>query len=184
MPSQLQNKTTVYTRLQWVLAGALVLFAAGFYFLTYRPSRTEHAQLSGQLQQTRAELSAARARATDLPRIAAENDALSLRLAQSKRLSRHQEMGDIVRDISRLGNQFSLRRFSYKYGLARRTDDYSQLPIDLEFEGDMMNVYSFLKQTEDLPRLTRLRSLTLTPTERPGVVTAKVSFNTFFSVDQ
>lgn len=185
MASRLRDKTVSYTRLQWALAAALLLFAALFYLFTFRPARLEAAALDARLQHSREELRQARARASDLPRIAAENDALSLRLAQSKRLPRHQELGDFVRDISRLGSQYSLRKFNYKYGLIKRAETYSQLPIELEFEGDLLNVFSFLKQTEELPRLTRLRSLNIKGGhDRPGTVAVRMALNTYFSLDQ
>mgnify|MGYP001458555046 CR=1 FL=1 len=185
MPRRLRDQTISYTRLQWVLAAALLLFAAGFYAFTFRPTQAETQRLETRLEMFRYELRTARARASDLPRIAAENDALTLRLAQSKRLPRHQELGEFVRDISRLGSQYSLRKFAYKYGLAKRSDTFSQLPIEIEFEGDLMNVYSFLRQTEELPRLSRLRSLSIKGAPaRPGTVEVRMALNTYFSIDQ
>jgi Tfp pilus assembly protein PilO len=186
MSMPLRNKTSFYTRMQCTLAVTLAVFGVVFVFVTLKPTQRQAAALAQRLTESESELAAARARASDLPRIAAENEALSLRLAQSKRLPSQQELGEFVRDISRLGNQFSLKKFEYKYGLPKRGDSFSQVPISVMFEGDMLNVYAFLKKTEELPRLTRLRNIALEAAgaDRPvGTVTVQMSLNTYFAND-
>ena len=88
----LRNKTKYYTRMQCTLAGMLGVFGAVFVFCTLKPTQEQSVALQQKLGESEAELSAARARAADLPRIAAENEALSLKLAQSKRLPRQQRL--------------------------------------------------------------------------------------------
>lgn len=184
MSSQLRERTQFYTRLQYGLAVGLALFLVGFWLLGYRPVILESQSLRTRVESQRSELSVAKSRADDLPRLEAENDALSMRLARAKRLPRQQEWADFVRDITRLGTQFSLRRFEYKYGQARREDTFSQLPLELDFEGEMLNVYSFLRQTEELPRLTRLRSISMQTTDKPGHVRVQMALNTYFATEQ
>jgi Tfp pilus assembly protein PilO len=184
MGMPLRDKTSFYTRMQCVLAGMLLVFGGVFFLFTLKPTQRQTEWLQRRLEQAQSELDTARSRAADLPRIAAENEALSLKLAQAKRLPRQQEWAEFVRDITRLGNQFSLRKFTYRYGLAKRSEAFSHVPIVLEFEGDMLNVYSFLKQIEDLPRLTRLRGVTFKSGgggERNGIVTVQMSLNTYFT---
>lgn len=184
MSSPLRERSAYYTRLQWALGAALLVFAVVFYAFTFRPAHREVRALRERIDRTTAELEAARARAGDLPRLSAENDALAVRLSRAKRLPQQAEWSEFVRDITRLGNQFSLRKFSYKYGEAKRHDRYLQLPITLEFEGDLMNVYAFLRQAEELPRLTRLRAISLRNApekEHAGSVVVEMSLNTYFS---
>jgi Tfp pilus assembly protein PilO len=193
--SRLGEKTEFYTRTQWLLGGGLVAFAMLFYFFTFRPTRLQAESLEQRLTTTQGELEVARDRASDLPRIAAENDALALRLRQAKRLARRDEVADFLRDITRLGTAYSLRNFTYQYGEPRRGAAFSQLPIVVEFEGDMLGVYQFLGNVEGLPRLTRLRSLAIhtmptpalqnadgTPaTRQGGYVAVQMALHTYFS---
>lgn len=187
MAKPLRDSTIFYTRLQWAMGVALLLFSAMFYWFTFRPAHRDASMLRQRLDRAVVELEAARARASDLPRISAENDALAVRLSRTKRLPRQAEWAEFVRDITRLGNQFGLRKFAYKYGEAKRGDSYLQLPITLEFEGDLMNVHAFLRNAEELPRLTRMRSLSLkSPVDREhmGVVSVEMTLHTYFALQQ
>ena len=184
MARNLRTKTQSLTKLQWWLFGGLVLFAGGFYLLVYRPAETRAVSLRTQIQKQRQELDAARERAKDLPRISAENEELTMRLAKSKRLPRQSEWAELVRDITRLSNQSGLKKFSYKYSEATRGDAFAQLPILLDFEGDMMDVHAFIRQIEDLSRLTRLRGIAIKGgAEKPGHVQVQMALNTYFSTE-
>ncbi|MCS7033541.1 MAG: type 4a pilus biogenesis protein PilO [Phycisphaerae bacterium] len=184
MPSRLKDRTHLYARIQrWLFAG-LVVFAFGFYLLVFYPTHRRAEELQAAVERQRQDLELARERSKDLPRIAAENEALTLRLSQSKRVPRQSEWAEFVRDLTRLGNQESLRKFAYKYGLARHIGEFAQFPVIVSFEGDAMNVYAFLRQIEDLPRLTRLRSILLKSLEEsPGQVRAEMALNTYFSTE-
>jgi len=183
MARNLQTKTKSLTNLQWWLFGGLVVFSLGFYLLVYRPAEGRALALRASYNDQWAELAASRNRAKDLPRISAENEDLSLRLAKSKRLPKQAEWADLVRDITRLSNQSSLKKFSYKYGLAKRNDTFSQLPIVLDFEGDLMDVHAFVRQIEELSRMTRLRSITLKSNDKSGHVQVQMALNTYFSTE-
>ncbi|HRK31445.1 MAG TPA: type 4a pilus biogenesis protein PilO [Tepidisphaeraceae bacterium] len=183
MTRDLQARTESLTKLQYWFAGVLAVLALGFYLVIQRPSTARAASLQSEHQQHVAELQAAQARAANLPTISAENAELSLRLARSKRLPRQSEWADLVRDITRLSNQSSLKKFSYKYGLAKRSSTFSQLPIMLEFEGEMMDVYAFVRQIEELPRMTRLRGISIISDQKTGQVRVEMALNTFFSTE-
>lgn len=185
MSKPLRDRTQHYTKLQWWLAAGLLVFCVAFYLFVYRPASQRGDRLVAQIHTQQAELADARTRAKDLPKIASENDELAMRLARSKRVPKQTEWAEFVRDLTRLSNQASLRKFSYKYGTAKRIGDFAQFPVMLDFEGDAMDAYVFLKQVEDLPRLTRLRSLSLkTRPEKAGQIQAQLDLNTYFSVDQ
>lgn len=184
MTRDLQSRTESLTKLQWWLAGGLALLALGIYLLAHRPAVAKAGRLQAENERGTAELQAAQARASDLPRLSAENEALSLLLARSKRIPRQSEWADLVRDITRLSNQSSLKKFNYKYGLAQRSATFSQLPIMLEFEGEMMDVYAFVRQIEELSRLTRLRGISIASDAKTGQVRVEMALNTYFSTDQ
>lgn len=183
MACSLQTRTESLTKLQWWLAGGLAAFAVGFFLFFYRPAEQKRDALKQAFERTAQELAVSRARASDLPRLSSENEELAMRLARSKRIPKQSEWADLVRDITRLSNQSSLKKFTYKYGLAQRHETYSQLPIMLDFEGDMMDVYAFVRQIEELPRLTRLRGITINAGEKTGSVRVQMALNTYFSME-
>lgn len=184
MHQTLRDKTRRYTVLQLWLAGGLIAFALGFYLFVYRPVDHRSHVLSVLIEKERQELEISRQRASDLPRIAQENEELTLRVARSKRLPRLGEWAEFVREITHLSNQASLKKFSYKYGTARREALYAQLPIELEFEGEMPDVTRFLQNIEELPRLVRLRGINIkNRADRPGYVQVQMALNTYFSTE-
>ena len=44
-------------------------------------------------------------------------------------------------------------------GVPNRTDLYTEWPIALKFEGDFNSVFAFLRRTEEMSRLTQVKSM-------------------------
>ena len=66
----------------------------------------------------------------------------------------------------------------------RNGEQFAEWPISLKFEGDFMNVFSFLRKTEEMQRLTRLRGLRLKGLDhggKAGQVQVELSMNIYFS---
>ena len=65
-----------------------------------------------------------------------------------------------------------------------RSELFAEQPVSLKFEGDFLSVFSFLRQTEEMQRLTRVRELRLRSDDRaarPGQVEVELSMNIYFS---
>ena len=57
-------------------------------------------------------------------------------------------------------------------------------PIKLTFEGDFISIYSFLRNTEEMPRLTRVRDMKLSSRDKTGQVKFELTMNIYFSPDE
>jgi Tfp pilus assembly protein PilO len=65
-----------------------------------------------------------------------------------------------------------------------RSELFDEQPVSLTFEGDFVNVFSFLRQTEEMQRLTRVKELKLRSSDRTGKsgqVEVELSMNIYFS---
>src|SRR5262249_26816133 len=101
-----------------------------------------------------------------------------------KKPSDQQELSQVINDLTLAGTQSSLRQFNYKAGMPTRSELFCALPLVVTFEGDFLNVFNFLRSTEDMPRLTRVRNLSLkTKDSKTGKVQATLALNVYFSLD-
>jgi Tfp pilus assembly protein PilO len=183
----LQKQITWCTRAQWTLGAVIVALTGGFYLFGYRPITQRQAQLQVQIAARQFELSDTGSKAHVLPQVATEVKILRLKLEGSKRLPKQNDLAQFMRDITQLSSQSSLKNFHVKPDEATRTELYSSMPIKLTFEGDFVNVFSFLRQTETMQRLTRTRSISLTSKgddDKSGTVKAELSMNIYFSADE
>jgi type IV pilus assembly protein PilO len=172
-------------RAQWSLAAIALALAGVFYFLHYRPQNQRQQSLASQIALKQRELQEGRTHTSVLPEVATEVERLRARVERSKKsIPRQQDLPQFIRDVSQLGQQASLRKPAFKPGTPARADLVSELPIQMTFEGDFVNVYSFLRNLEEMPRLTRVRDMKLVGKDRAGQVKVTISMNIYFSPDQ
>lgn len=166
-----------------IALGLLLALAGGlFYFAGYRPMELETENLDRTLAERRRQLSDGSERLKVLPAVEAEVRQLRARLDGQKKLPQETELAQFIRDLTRLTQNQSLSRFQYKPDATQRNRFFSQLPIQLGFEGDFVKVFQFLTEVEGLERLIRIRTLTLQARpENPGTVQAEVTMNIYFS---
>jgi Tfp pilus assembly protein PilO len=172
-------------KVQWVLAGATVLLVGGFYLFGYRPGASQRAGLGGQILVKERELASNQARTQIRPIVEQKVNESKRKVDRfDKRLPREAEFGPFIRDVTHLAQRTALRRWAYKTEPPKPTPDRAlvELPITLTFEGDFQGVFAFLRHLEQLPRLTRIRDLSLRA--RPasgGDVDVHVSLAIYFS---
>ena len=179
----LQTQLAWCVKAQWGLGIGLVVILAAFYFVGYRPQHAKLKERKAQIQQKQQEMDAANTRVANLPAVAIEVEKLRTKLERfNKKLPKQQDLGQFIRDITTLSQQSSLKKLTVQPGAPKRTPLYCELPVLLNFEGDFLNVFSFLRQTEDMQRLTRVNSLTVeTKDAKHGQVEVQVSMNIYFS---
>src|SRR5207248_1525129 len=121
------------------------------------------------------ELRANQTKASRRNDIATKNERLRIELDQIKKPSRQEEFPDLIKELTRFSAQNSLKSFSYKPGTPVPSELFMERPLTLTFEGDGVSVFNFLRTTEQMPRLTRIRSVSLkTKDDRTGTVQAQV----------
>ena len=150
----LQEQDRICARLQRCLGVLTIALVTAFYFLGYRPNQRRERELSLQIAERQQQLREGKSQTRILPDIASEVGRLRARLDRSKKsIPKSQELPQFIRDVTTLSQQASLRKFGYKPGVATRGELVSEMPIMLNFEGDFVNVYSFLRNAEEMPRL-------------------------------
>lgn len=173
-----------YTRAQGLLAGLLAVLLIAFAVAVYRPITQRLADLDHQIAANRRQLDANQASAGQLNDVARRVDRLRLRLEHfDQRLPRRADPWLFIGDLTRLGQQASLRKVDVQPSLLNRRESFCEWPILLHFEGDFLNVYSFLRQIEEMPRLARVRKLEITQTDpKLGTVEVQMTIN-IYSID-
>lgn len=162
------------------LAGLLA-----FYFLGYRPAQRELARLHADTASRERDLRQARAKASDLPKIASEVERLRARLARSKRLLEPVDLPLAHREIMQIGQRSGLEKFRYEPDQEKSAELFSELPIQISFVGDFASAYGFLRECEAMPRLSRVRRMVLKGTDLSrGQIEAELSLMVFLSEGQ
>lgn len=182
----LQKQIRSCARVQWTLASCMFVMVGSFYLLGYRPTIARQKMLAAQIVEKQRELMAARLQTRILPDVASEVEQLKAKLERSKKsIPRQQELPQFIRHVTQLSQQAALRRFGYKPGVPNRGELVSELPIQFGFDGDFVNVFSFLRNTEEMPRLTRVRGMTIKSRDRDrgGQVQVQLSMNIYFSAE-
>ena len=177
------------TRVQALLGLCLALLLIGFYLLGYRPATAKLADLRMQIESRREVLDQNTLRTRALPDLKK-----SVRTAQEavekydKRLPRQQEVDRFVKDIDSMVHTAGLQRYAMTPAVVPiRNGSFAEQPVKLSFVGDFLEVFSFLRQTEQMQRLTRVKELSLKSDERsgkPGQVEVELSMNIYFSEEQ
>lgn len=179
----LRTQADVCRKVQWILAGALVLCVTAFVTLHWLPGLREQRALREQIDRRQAELAANSNAGERLAAVSSNVERTRLRLDRfNRKLPRHEELGQFVKEITNLSQQASLRRLNNQPGELRRRDLFSERPIALSFEGNFADVFSFLCRAEEMQRLTRVRSLNVRSIDaRQGLVDVRVVMSIYFS---
>jgi Tfp pilus assembly protein PilO len=161
------------------LAASVLLFL----FAGYLPARHRLEALQGQIQSKTREVEENQNKARNLPLLALEVQELETRVRDyDRQFPKQAEIGDFIKDITRVSQQLALRDWKYSPLAPRRGDSYFELPIQMNFQGDFLNVYSFLTEVEHLPRLTRVRKLAIKSKDlKTGLVEVEIGLNIYFS---
>lgn len=184
--TSLRNQLEWCTKAQAILGLVLAVLMVGFYFFGYRPNSTKLADLQMQVDHSSGELLKNTAQVKILPAVMAAVKDLQRRLdSQNKQLPRQQEMDRFIGDINKMVRSAQLQKVVVEPALMPiRSPMFAEQPVSLKFEGDFLQVFSFLRQTEEMQRLTRVRELKIKNNSRSskaGQVEVELSMNIYFS---
>lgn len=182
----LKNQIVWYRRTQWVLGAATLLVCIGFYVFAYRPQVQRLQALNTRISRDHAELLGTQSKTRVLPSVSAEVKSLKERLGRFKTISKQHEVGEFLQEMDQVSRQASVKNVLIKEvvspGIGRLGDRISEKALDISFEGDFTNIYTFLRSTEDFQRLTRIPSLTIKARDRYGNVKVSMKMNIYFQV--
>lgn len=186
----LHNQIEIVKKAQMMVAILLVAVLAAFYFAVYRPQMLRMARLRIEIQSRTSMLSINQRKAQDLPQVARDVERLTAELHQiDKQLPKQEEYGQFTKEINAIKEkQSSLGDIAFNRDNPIKRDDpkyselFKELPLAMRFQGDYVSVFSFLRQTEDMQRLTRLRSLSIkSKPDKPGQVDVQLSMNIYWA---
>lgn len=179
----LQSQAGWCARAQWILGSSILVLCAAFYLIGYRPSMARQAELRQQIDVKTRELASNERETAIRHTLEREVADKRSRLARfDKQLPRQVEWGQFLNDITLLRDQAGLRNCHIIPTGAKPNDLFVEFPILVKFQGDFLSVFSFLRQMEQMQRLTRVRDLTVTA-KNPGsgVVDVTLSMNIYYT---
>ena len=179
----LQSQIGWCARAQWVLGVSIVALSAGFVMLGFRPKTEKLSELDVLIDARQQELRDNQTKTTIRPYVEQQVADSKRRTAMfEKQLPRQVEWGQFLNDITLLRDQAGLRDCYIVPTGAKPNDLFVEFPIQVKFQGDFLNVYSFLRQMEQMQRLTRVRDLTVRAKEPgSGVVDVSLSMNIYYT---
>ena len=179
----LQSQIGWCARAQWVLGTAMCVMVVGFYLFAYRPAGIRMASLRQEIDIKQRELKDNQSRTKVRPELEQRVNELQRKVDRfDKKLPRQQDFGQFYNDITFLGRQSALTKCSVEpAAVPKRNDKFVELPIDLRFEGNFLNVFSFLRQIDQMQRLTRIHNLKVTSKGHAGQVEVQLSMNIYYA---
>jgi Tfp pilus assembly protein PilO len=182
--AKLKNQLVWCRREQWALAVALAVACGGFYVVGIRPASLRSSVVRTRLVAQQAELQLARERIKGLPEIEQETEALRQQVEHfQKTVPDANDLPQAIADVTQFGRESSVLDLQWRSDAKpRRTEQYTELPIQFTFGGDFNGVFDFLHRTEEMQRLTRVKKLDIKA--RPGgggLVDVQLTMNLYFT---
>jgi Tfp pilus assembly protein PilO len=173
-------------RAQWALAGGLLLAVALTYALAIRPASLRLSVVAARATAQQAKLDVARARLQTLAEVEHDTDQLREVVERAdKQLLQSGELPRVIAEVSQLGKDALLRNVQWRADARpTRTQRFTELPVEFTFAGKFTNVFEFLRQTEQMQRLTRVKRLSIhagaDATDADPQVDAQLTMNLYF----
>jgi Tfp pilus assembly protein PilO len=179
----LKSQIALCTRMQFGLIAVTAGVVTLFYFAGFRPQNQRKQAMFIQISQTQRDLQASQSQAGRLPRVAADLVRLRAQLADFKKLPNDLELGEFVKQITQISRATEVTSLEYNLGGApHQHEQFTEQPVTLRFDGSFLNVFDFLRQVEDLPRLARISTIAVHGTEiRSGQVHVDMSMDLYYS---
>lgn len=179
----LKRQIERYGQVQWTLGAVMAFLSLAFYCFGYRPAIARLETLELQNQSKQRDVDQTQNKARTLPILMREVQELEKRVGHyDRQFPKQPQIGEFIRDMTAISQQLSLKNWNYKPAAPKRSEGFFELPILMSFQGDFMNVASFLRQVEKLERLTRVKRLTLKNRDpRTGTVDVEMAMSIYFS---
>jgi Tfp pilus assembly protein PilO len=158
----LETQISWFARIQMALAAAIVVAAAAFYLVWYRPATRQMQDLRAAILENNHNLELSRSRADELPAVAKMVADLRQKLDRfDRKIPRHQDLPDLLGALESLRQQAGIAKCYLKPENPQSLASYSEQTIHVDFEGDFDQVADFLARIEDMDRMTRVRRLAI-----------------------
>ncbi len=162
-------------------AVALVLSIALAFFYNntvYTPKKKKLSKLKNELKTAQAELDALKARAMNLDKVKAELDSL-MRIWNllKKYLPTEQDLSEWLRATADAGKRSGVDFLMFKPLPAESHELYTEYPAEMRVRAGYHELATFLSFLVNLPRLTKVKKLSLSSFKNPKVPTQTIEAN-------
>jgi Tfp pilus assembly protein PilO len=166
-----------------MLAGSVGVVALLFWLAGYRPQSSKMQNLIFKMAGTQNKLEASQKQAVRLPDVAAKLASLKEQVSDSQQLPTKPELGEFMSQITDLSHKSGLSKIEVHFtGAAQQYEQFGQRPVQLQFDGDFLQVFAFLSRAESMPRLTRISNIAIHSADmKSGIVHVDVTMNVYFA---
>jgi type IV pilus assembly protein PilO len=159
-----------------VIVGVICLV---FFAIIYPPRRRELSRLNNECAELEKNLGMARESLKKFTRIQTEYDSLITTWARVKLLlPEEKDMPDLLEDIARVGRRWGVEIVQFKPQNPVPRELCTEIPISFDVCSGYHQLGGFLSEIANLPRLVKVRQLSISPCRKKGSenVTLKASF--------
>jgi len=167
---------------QWALSLALVTGVILLYVAAVRPAALQAEAIVQRVTAQQAKLEVTRVRVATLGDVERQTRELQDRVDRAdKQLAEPGDLPAVIGEVTQYGHDAQLRDLQWRADARpRRTQQLTELPIDISFSGDFARVFDFLRQTEDMQSLARVKRLTLHKQDE-AAVQGQLTMNLYFT---
>jgi len=138
----------------------LVSIVAGYWYLSYQPTREHRRELVVKAQELQRNLNNARTVANNVPGFEAEVAGLQRDLDLAlKQLPNRKQFEDLLQDISTAGKKVGVSLKSIDRSKEINRNFYAEVPFKLEIEGSYHDLARFFEMLANLPRIVNIGAL-------------------------
>lgn len=140
----------------------LILPVVLFYFLYFSPNQDNIKRLNSQEQQLARQVAEAQAKARDKEKFQKEFEETQKKFLEiADMLPEQQEIPQLLKDISALGQNAGLDFLAFTPGSESPKDFYSEFPINIDVKGPYHNMGFFLDQVSKLNRIVTVSNISM-----------------------
>jgi Tfp pilus assembly protein PilO len=181
--SSLKSQIDWCRRTQFALTVGVGVFAMLFYLLGYRPREAYEQRLDDEIVSAQQDLAVSQAQARHLPEVAADLERLRIQLADFQNAPAIPDLGEFLRQVTAMSRQTGLQKLEVNFASGtHHSDQFTQLPATLKFQGDFLSACDFLRRLEEMHRLMRMNSIAIHGLDGGrGGVEVTMSMDIYFS---
>jgi len=156
------------TKRMLVCAAIVLLIAAVFYFLSFRPRQEKISQMENQLTDLKKRLGVLKTKANQLDKFTKElaEAERSFKLAMQA-LPDKKEIPSLLANVSQSGHDAGLEFLLFEPKPEQLMTFYAEIPVQMQLSGGYHDVGHFFEAVAGLPRIVNIRDITMAP-KKPG----------------
>lgn len=147
-----------------ILAGTVLLCSALFLFLVYMPKSAAFAEKREEIEGIERTITQARGKAAHLKKFEAEEKEAKAQFQEALHLlPNEKEIPNLLRMITKLGNDAKLQFTQFSPLEERQRDFYAEIPVSLEVKGKFPQILYFFKKISEMDRIVNVLDLSIRP---------------------